>query len=290
MIISRLIMSFAALIWMIGAGGFSAIYAQAPVVAVLNFNNASGKFYLDDLKQSFPALLKTELSQKKSITIVERQKIDAILKEQDFSMSDLSEDKDKQAKVGQLLGADFIITGDITESDGKLRIDVALTQTATGKVVGEKALAPSKSYINAMAELLANNLAYDLTGQGQKIQKMKTKGAPTMTLLGTTVALGALTAISYKQKTKYYDDYKDNADLGKMSHLYKKANNWNKAAGVFTGLTVISLGAYVYAVIKNHTTDREVLATGNRETKFAMAPFYYRQPSAVTGLNFTIRF
>lgn len=261
-----------------------------PVVAILNFSNTGGQFYLDELKQSFPAKLKTELSQKKSLTVVERQKLDDILKEQDFTMSDLSEDKDKQAKVGQLLGADFIITGDISESGGKIRIDVAITQTASGKVTGEKVIGPSKDYINAMADMLANNIAFDLTGEGAKLQSMKLKGAPTTALFVSTAVLGVATAVCWKTHDKWYDKYKSTVRLNEMNSNYRKANNWYKATGIVASATAVSLGAYVYALIKNKSTDREVLASSGSErqpSSWVLSPVI---DAGNPGLNFSIQF
>ncbi len=272
------------------------IYSQdsssKPVVAILNFSNTGGQFYLDELKQSFPAKLKTELSQKKSLTVVERQKLDEVLKEQDFSMSDLTEDKDKQAKVGQLLGADFIITGDISESGGKIRIDAAITQTSSGKVTGEKVTGPSKDYVNAMAELLANNIAFDLTGEGARLQRMKLKGAPATALFISTAALGAATAVAWKTHDKWYDKYKQNTRLGNMNTYYNKANSWYKATGIIASATAVSLGAWIYAVIKNKTTDREIFAHNNglKASSFWVLSPVIDAERKNTGLHLSIQF
>lgn len=244
--------------------GFSPVFSQTdrslPVVAVLDFNNVSKKFYLDELQKSFPALLKTELSQKKSLFIVERQKIDDILKEQDFVLSDLSEDKDKQAKVGSLIGADYVITGDISENGKQIRIDVAITKISNGQIVGEKAMAPSKEHIGIMARMLAQNIVHQLTGEGRRLEKVQLRGAPTGPLLISSLALGAVSAVSFAQKKKFYKDYHDATGLKKINDTYKRANNWNKAAYTAAGLTVLSAGAYIVALIKNKNSQLEVLA------------------------------
>ena len=52
----------------------------------------------------------------KYVTVLERRQIDKILKELSFQYSDLS-DIEKAKKVGKMLGADFIIIGEI-EDDG----------------------------------------------------------------------------------------------------------------------------------------------------------------------------
>lgn len=276
---------------------FSTIFCQNeqgnPVVAVLDFKNTTKKFYLDELQKSFPSLLKTELSQKKSLFIVERQKIDDILKEQDFVLSDLSEDKDKQTKVGNLIGADYVITGDISESGKQIRVDVAITKISNGLVVGEKAMAPSKEQAGVMAKMLAQNIVFQLTGEGRRVEKVKLRGAPTGMWLITSAALGAVTAVSFNQKKKFTKDYHDALSLKKIDDTYTKANNWNKATYVAAGVTVIAVSAYVIALVKNMNTQLEVLADDDTaaSSQWSLRPVLdtgSKRTSA--GINLSIQF
>lgn len=264
-----------------------------PVVAVLNFNNTTKKFYLDELQRSFPSLLKTELSQNKSLFIVEREKIDHIMREQEFVLSDLAEDKDKQTKVGNLIGADYIITGDISESGNRIRIDVAITKISNGQVVGEKVIGPSKEQVSAMAKLLAQNIVFQLTGEGRRVEKIKLRGAPTVPLLVSTAALGAFTVVSFHYKKKYDQDYHDAVSLKKINDAYIKANRWNKAAYAAAGATVLAAGAYAMAVIKNKNARLEVSSEDDAAsvTRWRIDPLFEagsRQASA--GINLSIQF
>jgi TolB-like protein len=233
---------------------------QKPVVAVLNFHNGTKKFYLDDLQKSFPSLLKTELSQKGSLVVVEREKVEYILKEQNFILSDLSEDTAKQAKVGNLLGADYVITGDISEANGQLRIDVAITKIANGRVIGEKVTGPSKDHSNTMARVLAQNIAFQLTGEGERVQKIRLQGAPTVPFFISTTALGITSGILFSQKKKLTDNYQHAGSLGPISSDYKKANTTYKAATAFTCAAAVSLGAYIYCLIKNNSSPLDIFA------------------------------
>lgn len=262
-----------------------------PVVAVLNFTVGSGQFYLKDLEASFPAKLKTELSRSKKILIVERQKLDDVLKEQDFSMSDLSEDRDKQARVGQLLGADYLITGVISESGKKLRIDAAIIHTTSGKVLGEKVIGPSKEYINAMTELLAQNIVYNLTGEGDRMVKRKMPGASSATFFMSTAVLGAGTTLAWMTHKNWYDKYKKTPHLDQMDRYYNKAQKWYVVSGISAGVTAVSLTMYLYAVIKNQTTDREILASAppSQSTFWVLMPQWNAQQKAL-GVEMTFRF
>lgn len=237
-------------------------------MAVLDFHNSSGKFYLDEFVRSFPALLKTELAQQKSMTVVERQKIEDIIKEQDFVLSDLAEDKDKQAKVGNLLGADFVISGDVTEAGDQIRVDASVMQVSTGRVIAEKIISPSVKHKNEAARLLANNIGFSLTGDGERLTSIKLKGAPTMPFFISTVSLGLLTAVGFSQAKKTRDEYQNSRDLDKINSLYRKANGWKKGSVVLGAAAAFSLGGYVVCVLKNRSTKLEVLAE-NRDLSIA---------------------
>ncbi len=269
----------------------SPVLAQQPVVAVLNFENTSGQFYLDDVARSFPTLLKTELSQRRSLIVVERQKIDAVLTEQDFTLTDLVEDRDKQAKVGSLLGADFIITGTVTESNGKIRVDAAITQIKSGKVTGEKVITPSRGHLSPASELMAQNITYELTGQGNRRTSLMLKGAPSTTFFMTTVGLAAVTAMSVSKRNQFIDDYEKANRLSTINDTYDKANKWSKTTGFFAGATAVSLGAWIYCVIKNKRSDLEVLASDRTESPslFAVRPLLNFDRSTV-GAQLTIEF
>lgn len=269
----------------------SPVLAQQPVVAVLDFENTSGQFYLDDVARSFPTLLKTELSQRRSLIVVERQKIDAVLTEQDFTLTDLVEDRDKQAKVGNMLGADFIITGTVTESNGKVRVDAAITQIKTGKVTGEKVIAPSRSHMSSAADLMASNITFELTGLGTRRTSLALKGAPSTTFFLTTVGLAAVTALSVSKRNQFVDDYENANRLSTINDSYDKANKWSKTTGFFAGATAVSLGAWIYCVIKNKRSDLEVLASTAVEpsTRLAIRPMLDLDRSAV-GTQLIIEF
>ena len=272
---------------------FSQTERPLPVVAVLDFNNTSKKFYLDELQKSFPALLKTELSQKKSLFIVERQKIDDVLKEQDFVLSDLSEDKDKQAKVGSLIGADYVITGDISENGKHIRIDVAITKIANGQVVGEKVIAPSKEQAGIMAKMLAQNIVFQLTGEGRRLDKINLRGAPTGPLLLSAAALGVVSGLSFANKKKYYRDYHNASSLKKIDDAYTKANNWNKLAYAAAGATVLVMGSYIVALIKNKNSQLEVLAEDDSaaSSQWSLSPMLDTKDGRSTaGINLLIQF
>ena len=78
-------------------------------------------------------------------------------------------------KVGQLAGAEYIITGEINRIGNQLRIDAHLLKVATGQVLGEKITGRNIESVEPMVKLLAQNLIFNLTGKGARQDFSKIK-------------------------------------------------------------------------------------------------------------------
>jgi TolB-like protein len=89
---------------------------------------------MDKLKKGLADMLITDLSNVRMLDIVERDKLEAILKEQKLSNSK-EFDQGTAAKVGKLLGAEMILTGGYFEMMGSLRIDARFIDVETGKIL-----------------------------------------------------------------------------------------------------------------------------------------------------------
>ncbi len=266
------------LLWLLSLLTVPPVTAQdksRPVIGILDFKNSSSKFYLDDFARSFPTLLKTELAQKSGLIVVERQRIEAVIKEQDFLLSDLVDNKDQQARIGSLLGADFMVSGDVSESGSLVRVDVAVMQVSSGRVIAEKALLPSAGENTEAAKLLAANIHHELTGQGSRVERLKLKGAPSGTFLVSSLALGLGTAVSFGQAKKTLDAYRDTKDLDRIDKNYNKTNDWRKASFFMLGVTAVSVSAYIVSVLKNKSSNLEVLAFEGEgdNTRWGVQPF-----------------
>ncbi len=113
-------------------------------VAVMYFTNVGALRELDLLGKGLAGMLITDLSKAKAITLVERIKIQDLLKEIKLE----GVDKDTSARPGMLLGASKIITGSFNSSDGKdLDIVSSITMTKT------KTSRPSKGVSGLLKEL-----------------------------------------------------------------------------------------------------------------------------------------
>lgn len=108
--------------------------ANAKRLAIIYFDNSGGDPSMDKLKKGLADMLITDLSNVRMLDIVERDKLEAILKEQKLSNSK-EFDPSTAAKVGKLLGAQMILTGGYFEMLGSLRIDARFIDVETGKIL-----------------------------------------------------------------------------------------------------------------------------------------------------------
>jgi TolB-like protein len=91
--------------------GLQAVPAQN-TVAVLYFSNRTGKSDIDPLQKGFALMLMTDLSKVKSLQVVERVRIQALLDEMTLGKSGLSE-PGTAPRMGKLLAAQWLVGGDI---------------------------------------------------------------------------------------------------------------------------------------------------------------------------------
>jgi len=108
--------------------------ANAKRLAIIYFDNSGGEPSMDKLKKGLADMLITDLSNVNMLDIVERDKLEEILKEQKLSNSK-EFDPNTAAKIGRLLGAQVILTGGYFEMMGSLRIDARFIDVETGKIL-----------------------------------------------------------------------------------------------------------------------------------------------------------
>ncbi|MBC2710070.1 MAG: hypothetical protein HGJ94_03400 [Desulfosarcina sp.] len=93
--------------------------AQMPgnTLSVLYFSNTTGQPALDVLQKGLAFMLMTDLSKIKDLVLVERVKLQALVEEMGLGVSGLVE-TGSAPRLGQLLGARFLVSGDITGDAG----------------------------------------------------------------------------------------------------------------------------------------------------------------------------
>lgn len=200
-------------------------------LAVMDFKNNTSVFSYDRLERAIPEMLKTELSRNSEILVLERSKIESILKEQALVQAGVIENTTAQ-EVGRLAGAQFIITGEINTIGNQIRIDAHLLKVATGQVVGEKITGKDIESIEPMVKLLAQNLIFNLTGKGGRKDFTKIRRYYTNWALATTAALSVTSAILHFSYKNNYDKYHKTDQLDMFDPYYDDANKYYKSRNI----------------------------------------------------------
>ncbi len=128
---------------LIGQNRVSALLAKEVVVslsepqtyrvAVLPFENLRQDTEMDWIARYLQSTLTDKLTQAKSIKVLARIDIPAILKELDLQMSDLV-DPDSAKRIGHMQGATHVVTGTYTPIEPRLQISARLVDVEKGTV------------------------------------------------------------------------------------------------------------------------------------------------------------
>ena len=112
-------------------------------------------------------------------TILEREKMIAVLKEQDFIMTDNCNSSECAVQVGQLLGVERMITGNIGKFGQVWTLDARIIDVRTGEVLKTQ----SENYKGEKEGLLdkVEDLAYLLCGQKKLTEVKKEENTSTFT-------------------------------------------------------------------------------------------------------------
>ena len=91
-----------------------------PVIGVLKFQDETGAMFMQGgVGRALTTMLTNELSARPSLTIVERQKLRAVLEEQNLSASGMVSAA-TSIQIGKLTGAEYLITGTITAFENQV--------------------------------------------------------------------------------------------------------------------------------------------------------------------------
>ncbi|MGH8050189.1 MAG: CsgG/HfaB family protein [Arenimonas sp.] len=98
----------------------TAVIAEKPIIGVLKFQDETGAMFLQGgVGRALTTMLTNELSARPSLTIVERQKLRAVLEEQNLSASGMVSAA-TSIEIGKLTGAQYLITGTITAFENQV--------------------------------------------------------------------------------------------------------------------------------------------------------------------------
>ena len=132
-------------------------FADTKTVAISYFDNTSGLEQYNPLSKGLADMLITDLSNVKSIQIVEREKLESLLKEIDLGESKFMDPSTAQ-KLGNGLGAQYILTGAFLSIDPMMRIDARLVEVGSGKVIGADEVTGHSNNFFELEKKLAESL------------------------------------------------------------------------------------------------------------------------------------
>lgn len=151
---------------------------NAKRVAILYFDNSGGEASMDKLKKGLADMMITDLSNIHMLDIVERDKLESILKEQKLNNSK-EFDPSTASKVGKLLGAQIILTGGYFEMMGALRIDARFIDVETGKILKSDGVdGQTSSFFKIQKQLswkIIKNMDTKISDQERSALEMKEK-------------------------------------------------------------------------------------------------------------------
>ncbi len=112
---------------------FMALYSsEKPNYALSNLSNKNG-FTADEISLVTDRL-RLELHRTNSVVLIEREEMSLILQEQGFQSSGACTDQTCLVEIGQLLGAQFIISGSIGKLDKIVLVNLRIINIETGTI------------------------------------------------------------------------------------------------------------------------------------------------------------
>ncbi|MFQ5605122.1 MAG: CsgG/HfaB family protein [bacterium] len=257
------------------------------VVAVLNFNNNTDVFAYEKLVNSIPEMLKTELSIYPDLVVVERQRIEKIMQEQALTLSGFLNEESAQ-QVGQLLGAQYILMGELNRINAGLRIDCHIISVETGQVKGEKIAGPGRAAFEKMLQLLASNIVHNLTGQGQFQSRVRLRNYPTRWFIVATTITAIATGITHAVSQSAYNSYQDATQLDDFDRFYNRANNFRKVRnGLIVATATVALTTTILW-LKDRSQRNQIYATAT-PTSWS-APYFAMRMDGGLSLNWRVSF
>lgn len=149
---------------------------DAKKIAIIYFDNTSEEKQLERLKKGLASMLISDLSNINMIDIVERDRIEELIKEQKLNNSKKF-DPNTATKIGKLLGAEMILTGSYFEMYGSFRIDARFIDVETGEILKSEGVDGQTTNIFKLQKQLAwkiiKNLDLVLTDEEKKALQEK---------------------------------------------------------------------------------------------------------------------
>src|SRR3954464_9232844 len=108
--------------------------APKKTVAVLYFDNYTGKADYDALGKGIASMMISDLSSVPEIQLVERDRMQDVVKELDVQHTRYF-DSTTAVRTGRMLGSQYIVVGSFAAVEPKMKIDTRVVSVETGAIV-----------------------------------------------------------------------------------------------------------------------------------------------------------
>ncbi len=183
------------------------VFSIEKSIAVLYFDNTSGIADLEPLRKGLADMLITDLSKIKALKIIEREKLEELLKEIELSLSGIV-DENSVKEIGKQLGAEFLLMGSYILFEDMMRIDTRLVNVETGEIeLAEMVQGTRKTVFkmeNDLVKKLVNGLVIDLSAK-EKRQLQKVQATSYDALISYSNALDASDSGDYERAKKLFE-------------------------------------------------------------------------------------
>lgn len=170
-------------------------YAGKRVIAISYFDNTTANSKYNALSKGIADMLITDLSKISDLEIVEREKLEQLLKEIKLGKSKYFDQSTAQ-RLGKGLGAASILTGAFYIMDETLRIDARLINVETGKIIAAEEVTGSKRDFFSLHKQLVSLLT--------KAFKIKTSQNSSLINYDNKIELKAV--LNYSNALSYSDN------------------------------------------------------------------------------------
>jgi TM2 domain-containing membrane protein YozV/TolB-like protein len=244
-------------------------------VAVTEFEPGSAEARDKKLGRAAADLFVSTFVEQGRITVVEREKIESILKEQTLQVSDLVNEK-TAVQVGMLSGAQIIVVGNVSPVADMFLISARAIEVESGKVVAagsvkvkRKGLITLASRLLVIKKYASTAAFYSLVvpGWGQFYNDQPGKGTFLGLAAGISLAGVVTTSVLYTMDKNKYNENKP-----ETVHYRQDANDlrpWNW----------VSIGAlatvWTYGVLDAYLEARHQLKEAEKESRSGKVAYLY---------------
>lgn len=132
------------------------------IIAVLDFNNNSPNKNWNYMEKAIAEIFSAKLSNYPNFKVVERERIDRILKEITLSQSGLV-DVHTAVKVGKILGATAMVMGSVTQLGETIVVSARLVDVETGQIfLGQMSSCENEKELSAIVMTLVEKIVTSL--------------------------------------------------------------------------------------------------------------------------------